>query len=171
MELSFHSPDGMVRHTTGAMFITNHVLAGTLAGTALRGHPVLAFGVGFATHVAMDITPHWGNPTLERDGFFAVAKRDGVLGLGVLAVVTAAGVPPRAALLAGIVGASLLDADKPCEFFFGFNPWPEWLDQFHKRIQRESPEGIRTEVATGIALAAVSAVVLAGRRSAARARR
>jgi hypothetical protein len=148
------------------MFITNHVLAGTLAGTALRRRPFLALGVGFATHVAMDLTPHWGNPTLERDGFFAVAKRDGVLGLGVLAVVAAAGVPPRTALLAGIAGASVLDADKPCEFFFGFNPWPDWLDQFHKRIQRESPEGIRTEVAAGILLAAVSAVVLARRRRA-----
>ena len=56
------------------MFITNHVLAGTIAGTALRRRPLLAFGVGFATHVAMDLTPHWGNPTLERDGFYAVAK-------------------------------------------------------------------------------------------------
>jgi hypothetical protein len=146
------------------MFITNHVLAGTIAGTALRRRPLLAFGVGFATHVAMDITPHWGNPTLGRDGFYAVAKRDGVLGLGTIALVTAAGVPPRAALLAGIAGASVLDADKPCEFFFGFNPWPRWLDRFHKAIQRESPEGIRTEIATGIALALVSAAILARRR-------
>jgi hypothetical protein len=153
------------------MFITNHVLAGTLAGTALRRRPLLAFGLGVATHVAMDITPHWGNPTLERDGFFAVAKRDGVLGLGVVAVVAAAGVPPRTALLAGIAGAALLDADKPCEFFFGFNPWPKWLDDFHKRIQQESPEGIRTEVVTGIALAALSAVVLARRRRLAGVRR
>ena len=83
-----------------------------------------------------------------------MAKRDGVLGLGVIALVTAAGVPPRTALLAGIAGAAVLDADKPCEFFFGFNPWPGWLDRFHKGIQRESPEGIRTEIATGIALAA-----------------
>ena len=146
------------------MFITNHVLAGAIAGTALRRRPLVAFGVGLATHVAMDLTPHWGNPTLERDGFIAVAKRDGVLGLGVMALVTAAGVPPRTALLAGIAGAAVLDADKPCEYFFGFNPWPGWLDRFHKRIQRESPEGIRTEVAAGVALAAVSAVVLARRR-------
>ena len=151
-------------HTTGAMFITNHVLAGTIAGTALRRRPVLAFGVGVATHVAMDITPHWGNATIGADGFIAVAKRDGVLGLGVIALAAAAGVPPRTALLAGIAGAAILDADKPCEYFFGVNPWPRWLDQFHKRIQRESPEGIRVEVATGIALAAVSAVVLARRR-------
>jgi hypothetical protein len=146
------------------MFITNHVLAGTLVGTALRRRPVVAFCAGVATHVAMDMTPHWGDATLDRDGFFVVAKRDGVLGLGILAIVAAAGVPPRTALLAGIAGAALLDADKPCEFFFGMNPWPRWLDQFHKRIQRESPEGIRVEVAAGLALTAASAVVLARRR-------
>src|SRR3954469_14340968 len=84
IELSFRWTDGTARHTTGAMFITNHVLAGTIAGTALRRCPLLAFGVGFATHVAMDLTPHWGNPTLGRDGFYAVAKRDGVLGLGAI---------------------------------------------------------------------------------------
>jgi hypothetical protein len=146
------------------MFITNHVLAGTIAGTALRRRPVLAFAAGFATHVAMDMTPHWGNPTLDRDGFYAVAKRDGILGLGALALVSVAGVPPRAALLAGIAGAAVLDSDKPTEFFFGFNPFPNWLDRFHKRIQRESPEGMRTEVATGVALAAVCAAVLVHRR-------
>jgi len=146
------------------MFITNHVLAGTIAGTALRRRPVLAFCAGVATHVAMDMTPHWGDPTLENDGFIKVAKRDGVLGLGVVALVIAAGLPPRTALLAGIAGAALLDADKPCEYFFGFNPWPRWLDEFHRRIQRESLDGIRVEMATGVALAAVSAVVLARRR-------
>jgi hypothetical protein len=153
-----------VRHTTADMFITNHVLAGTLAGTALRRRPVLAFAAGFATHVAMDMTPHWGNKTLDRDGFFAVAKRDGVLGLGTLALITVAGVPPRTALLAGIAGAAVLDSDKPCEFLLGFNPFPGWLDRFHKGIQRESPEGIRTEVVVGVVLATASAIALARRR-------
>jgi hypothetical protein len=158
--------DRSVRHTTADVFITNHVLAGTLAGSALRRRPVLAFAAGFATHVAMDMTPHWGDTTLGRDGFYAVAKRDGILGLGTLALITAAGVPPRTALLAGIAGAAVLDADKPCEFLLGFNPFPRWLDQFHKSIQRESPEGIRTEVVVGLALASVSALVLARRRRA-----
>jgi hypothetical protein len=146
------------------MFITNHVLAGTLAGTALRRRPVLAFAAGFATHVAMDMTPHWGNPTLDEDGFFAVAKRDGILGLATLALIAVAGVPPRTALLAGIAGASVLDADKPTEHFFGFNPFPAAVDRFHKAIQRESPEGMRTEVAFGVTLAAACAAVLVSRR-------
>ncbi len=142
------------------MFITNHVLAGAIAGSVCRRRPVSAFAVGFATHVAMDLTPHWGNPELGRDGFYAVAKRDGLLGLATLALITIAGVPPRAALLAGMAGAAVLDSDKPCEFFFGVNPLPRPLDQFHKRIQHESPEGMRVEVGFGVALAAGAAALL-----------
>ncbi|MGZ6913440.1 MAG: hypothetical protein ACXVJS_17990, partial [Acidimicrobiia bacterium] len=142
------------------MFITNHVLAGAIAGTVCRRRPVAAFGLGFATHVAMDMIPHWGNAELGRDGFFVVAKRDGLLGLATMALVTVAGVPPRAALLAGMLGAAVLDSDKPAEYFFGFNPQPRWLDEFHRRIQQESPEGMRTEVAAGVALAAGAGALL-----------
>jgi hypothetical protein len=147
------------------MFVTNHVLAGSLAGSVFRDQPVAAFCTGIATHVLMDLTPHWGNPTIGKDGFFAVAKRDGVLGLAALTVIAAAGVPPRRALVAGMLGAALLDADKPCEFLLGFNPWPRWLDQFHNWIQRESPDGIRTEIATGVGLATISAAVLTRARA------
>lgn len=150
--------------------MTNHVLAGTLAGTAFRRRPVAAFCLGLATHVVMDLTPHWGNPTLGRDGFYAVAKRDGLLGLATMAVATAAGVPPRRALVAGMLGAAVLDADKPCQYLLGFNPWPPWLDRFHNAIQNESPEGIRVEVVSGIGLALVSAAVLARRRRSSRVR-
>ena len=143
------------------MFITNHVLAGAIAGTVCRRRPVAAFGVGFATHVVMDMTPHWGNPQLGRDGFYAVAKRDGLLGLATVALISVAGVPPRTALIAGMAGAAILDSDKPGEFFFGVNPLPKWIDRIHKQIQRESPEGLRTELAAGVALAAVAAALLA----------
>jgi hypothetical protein len=147
------------------MFITNHVLAGAIAGSVFRRRPVAAFTLGFATHVAMDRTPHWGNPQLGRDGFYTVAKRDGCLGLATVALVTVAGVPPRRALLAGMAGAAILDSDKPGEFFFGVNPLPKWLDRIHKEIQRESPEGMRTEVAAGVALAGVATALLARARS------
>ena len=147
------------------MFITNHVLAGAIAGSVFRRRPVAAFGLGFATHVVMDMTPHWGNPQLGRDGFYAVAKRDGLLGLATVALVTVAGVPPRRALLAGMAGAAILDSDKPGEFFFGVNPLPAVIDRRHKRIQRESPEGLRTELAAGVALAAgVTAFLVRARR-------
>ncbi len=142
------------------MFITNHVLAGAIAGSVCRRRPVAAFGLGFATHVVMDMTPHWGNPQIGRDGFYAVAKRDGLLGLATMALVTVAGVPPRRALLAGMAGAAILDSDKPGEFFFGVNPLPGAVDRMHKRIQRESPEGLRTELAAGVALAAGATALL-----------
>ena len=146
------------------MFITNHVLAGAIAGSVFRTRPVAAFSLGFATHVAMDMTPHWGNPQIGRDGFYAVAKRDGFLGLATVALVTVAGVPPRRALLAGMAGAAILDSDKPGEFFFGINPLPKWIDRIHKQIQRESPEGLRTELAAGTALASVVIAISVRRR-------
>ena len=65
----------------------------------------------------------------------------------------------------------MLDSDKPGEFFFGVNPLPAWLDRFHRRIQRESPEGMRVEVPAGIALASVAgALLVRARRRAGRAR-
>jgi hypothetical protein len=114
----------------------------------------------------MDMIPHWGNPGLDADGFYAVARRDGVLGLAALGVIAAAGVPPRAALLAGIAGAAALDADKPAMFLLGVDPFPRWLNRFHTAIQREAPDRIPIEVAFGSALAAACAVVLRRRRAA-----
>jgi hypothetical protein len=149
------------------MFITNHVLAGAIAGSVCKRRPVRAFVLGFATHVAMDMTPHWGNPEIGRDGFYAVAKRDGLLGLAALSIITVAGVPPRTALLAGMAGAAVLDSDKPGEFFFGVNPLPGWVDRIHREIQRESPEGMRVEIPAGIALAAVAGALLVRARRAA----
>jgi hypothetical protein len=149
------------------MFVTNHVLAGSIAGSLCR-RPVAACALGLATHVVMDLTPHWGDAQLGRDGFIAVARRDGLLGLAAVALVTVAGVPPRAALLSGMAGAAILDVDKPGEYFFGVNPLPGWLDRFHKRIQHESPEGMRAELAAGVALAAIAAALLVRARSGAR---
>jgi len=142
------------------VFITNHIFAGAIAGSVCRRRPASAFAVGFATHVVMDMTPHWGNPELGRDGFYAVAKRDGLLGLAAMSIIAVAGVPPRTALLAGMAGAAVLDSDKPGEYFFGVNPLPAWLDRIHKEIQRESPDGMRVEIPAGIALAAVAAALL-----------
>src|SRR4051812_49652155 len=97
----------------------------------------------------MDMTPHWGTTKIDRDGFYAVAKRDGLLGLAALSIVAVAGVPPRTALLAGMAGAAVLDSDKPGEFFFGVNPLPPWVDRIPKGVQRESPEGNRVEGPAG----------------------
>ena len=152
------------RHTTGAMFITNHVLAGTIAGSVFRRRPVLAFVVGFA-HARRDgHDAALGEPHARPDGFYAVAKRDGLLGPRRDRARHGGGraTADRVARRHGRRGDPRLG--QAGEFFFGVNPMPKWLDRFHKEIQRESPEGMRTELAAGVALAATCAAVLLGRR-------
>lgn len=146
------------------MFVTNHVLAGAVVGTACRKRPALAFALGVASHVAMDLTPHWGCDSDDTERFLTIARRDGMLGLAVASAVVAAGVPPRRALVAAIAGAVLLDMNKPCEHFFGRSPFPGWVDRFHRAIQREIPEYFTTELVSGGALGVSSASLLARRR-------
>lgn len=145
--------------TSDAVFITNHVLAGALVGAAWRRRPATAFVIGLVSHVAMDLTPHWGDATLDRDGFYRVARRDGLLGLFVLAALVAASGPARRSVLAGIAGACLLDADKPCEHLLGVRPFPAWLDRFHAAIQTEAPRFAWTEVVAGVLGAGANAAV------------
>jgi hypothetical protein len=154
------------------MFVTNHVLAGTLVASACRRRPVLAFAVGVASHVAMDLTPHWGDgPDREPDAerFYRVARRDGLLAIATAATVLTFGLPPRRALVCGIAGAALLDADKPVEHFFAVRAFPRAVNRFHQWIQNESPAGIVNELVAGVVLAAAVARVLqrerAGRRA------
>jgi hypothetical protein len=140
------------------MFITNHVLAGAVIGTRLP--PGMAAIAGFVSHLAMDNVPHWG---VVGDFPIKAAKRDGVLGLGVLATCVAlAGKRQRPSVLAGIFGACLPDTDKIGEYFAGRSPWPGRFDDFHKRLQRESPHRIPHEVLAGIGLATL-VVTLLGR--------
>jgi hypothetical protein len=139
-----------------AMFISNHVLAGAVIGTRLP--PGKALVAGFASHLAMDNLPHWGVP-----GPFPItaAKRDGVLGLGLLAACAGlASKERRVNVLAGMFGACLPDTDKLGEYFAGRSPWPAAFDDFHKWLQRESPHRIPHEVLAGVALAAVAVALL-----------
>jgi hypothetical protein len=139
------------------MFVTNHVLAGALVGLARRGRPGQAFAGGVASHVVMDLTPHAGDGTLTPEEFFVVCRRDGLVALGLLAAVTAAVRKPRLSVLAGVAGAVLLDLDKPCKRFFGFDPFPRWLSRFHHLIQNEAPNRVPHELAAGSGLAALTA--------------
>jgi len=119
------------------VFITNHVLGGALIGLASPG-AATAFGLGVASHVVMDIAPHWGNP--DEGLFLRVAVVDGLVGLatmGYLARLTPR--ERRTAVVAGMLGACLPDANKPSELFFGCSPFPAAVDRFHVAIQRESP--------------------------------
>jgi len=144
------------------VFITSHVYAGALIGSVCEDRVVPAFVAGFASHLAMDAMPHWGDDTLSYgdERFLRIARRDGVLGLVSLVGLVAAAPGRRRAVLAAMAGSTLLDADKPCAVFFGVNPFPRWLDRFHHWIQNESPRRIPHETAVGLALAAVTIPML-----------
>ncbi|MBW8076984.1 MAG: hypothetical protein GJU76_02680 [Gallionella sp.] len=141
------------------MFVTNHVLAGALIGRALRSHPVAAFGVGVISHFAMDACPHWGMDDDEEfswERFYPIARCDGCLGLAAMA----AGVglspgPNRKAALSGMLGAAVVDADKPMRYFFGWNPFPLVVQRLHSGVQRQAPNRMRIEIGVGAALAVV----------------
>lgn len=154
------------------MFATNHVLSGVVVGRAFERRPLAAFAVGVASHLALDMVPHWGCELKDSEGrrrFVAYARRDGLLGLAVALGATAA-VPRRARLatLAAIAGATLLDADKPAVYFWGRNPFPRPVRRLHTWAQNESPEGMPNEIAFGVSCAVADALIAArGRRRAA----
>lgn len=134
------------------MFVTVHVLAGAELGQRV-GHPVAAFAAGLGSHVVLDCVPHWGIRDEAR--FLRAARVDGLAGLGAIVLGLAAIRPARRrAAAAGIVGAVLLDLDKPGRHFFGVSPFPDAVDAFHVRIQagRESPRWWPTEAITAVVL-------------------
>jgi hypothetical protein len=146
------------------MLVSNHVLAGIVIGRALRRHPLAAFGAGVVSHFAMDACPHWGvedSVAMSDDKFIRVAKCDGCAGLAAMAL--AAGLSPgraRKAVVAGMVGAALPDADKPIEYFFGVNPFPPPFRRFHASIQREAAHRLPHEVASAALLGIVAMAAL-----------
>lgn len=135
------------------MLVTNHVLSGALIGS-LAGHPLLAFPLGFASHLALDASPHWGRWE-SREQFLRIAIADGLTGLAVMAAATAVATPGRrAAVVAGMIGAALPDLNKPGVLFFGRSPFPPRFDDIHKRIQAGAADRFRShEVPSGAAFA------------------
>src|SRR5581483_11627399 len=116
------------------VLVTNHVLAGAAIGAVVE-RPLPALALGVVSHVAMDSVPHCG---------LAHGR--------------------RLPVLAGMVGAALLDLDKPGRYFVGLSPFPAAVDRFHARIQegREHDHRMGQEfaVATGLAVLAVALVRL-----------
>ena len=150
------------------MFVTNHVLSGVLIGRALERRPAAAFVVGVGSHLLVDAIPHWGCDRSAPDAqerFLRVARRDGVLGLGVMAAAALA-VDPKArpAVVAAMAGAALLDLDKPIEHFFGVYPFPDPVRRLHVWIQNESTTGLPKELAFGAVCTVIDAVVALGSR-------
>jgi hypothetical protein len=142
-----------------SVLLTNHVLAGALVGAAASG-PVSAFTAGVVSHFAMDVVHHWGDPDYSR--FLRVAVVDGLVGAAAMVLVTrTAPTDRRARVLSGMLGAAFPDADKPCELFFGWSPFPAAVDRFHKRIQRESTTRMPQEfLVAGVSALAVRRWVL-----------
>ena len=105
------------------MLLTNHVLSGALIG-ALARRPLPAFAAGVASHFVLDAVPHWGKWD-SKPRFLQVAVPDGLISLAVMAAFAAVSPPDRRlAVLAGMTGAALPDADKPTKLWFGWSPFP-----------------------------------------------
>ena len=112
-----------------------------------------AFAAGVASHFVLDAIPHWGEWGSQRR-FLRVAVADGLVSLAVAGALAAAAPPARrAAVLAGMAGAALPDADKPTRLWFGWSPFPREFDRFHNRIQREAWRRGYVEVLAAAALA------------------
>ncbi len=127
------------------MLLTNHVLSGALLG-ALARRPAAAFAAGIASHFVLDALPHWGNWGSTRQ-FLRAAVPDGLVSLAAMGAFAAlAPADRRPAVVAGMAGAALPDADKPARLFLGRSPFPAAVDRFHGRIQREAPGRAHLEV-------------------------
>jgi hypothetical protein len=155
------------------VLVTNHVLAGAAIG-ALVKRPLPALALGVVSHVAMDRIPHWGlshedrgDDPMKSPKFLRIAYRDGFAGLAAMGAAFGLARGRRLPVLAGMVGAALLDLDKPSMHFMGFSPFPARVDKFHADIQegREHDHKMGQELAVAAGLAAVVAG-LCWRRSA-----
>jgi DNA-binding transcriptional LysR family regulator len=141
------------------VLLTNHVLSGAAIG-GLTGRPLPAFAVGVASHFALDAVPHWGEWGSRRR-FLRVAVSDGLIGLAAAGALVAVAPPERRlAVLAGIVGAALPDADKPTRLWFGRSPFPGPVNRFHDWIQDEAAGRLHVELLAAGALAAAALVAL-----------
>jgi hypothetical protein len=145
------------------VLLTNHVLSGALIG-ALARRPLPAFALGVASHFALDAVPHWGGwPSRRR--FLRVAVPDGLVGLAAMGALAALSPPGRrAAVLAGMSGAALPDADKPITLWFGASPFPPAVNRFHDRVQREALDRSRVELLAAGVLAAAALAAVRGSR-------
>jgi hypothetical protein len=145
------------------VLLTNHVLSGALIG-ALARRPLTAFAAGAASHFVLDAVPHWGDWGSRRR-FLQVAVPDGLVSLAVMGAFAAASpADRRLAVLAGMTGAALPDADKPANLWFGCSPFPAAVDRFHMGIQREAWHRAYVEVLAAGVL--TTAALIALRRSA-----
>lgn len=140
------------------MLITNHVLSGAVVG-ALSSSKRGAFLGGLVSHAILDAIPHWGARSHRH--FLTVAVVDGLVGAAAMAVIAkTSGKGDRGRVVAGMLGATVPDADKPWREVFGCSPFPTAVDRVLAAIQTESPDRMGREVLVGVIGAAVTAGVL-----------
>lgn len=153
------------------MFVTNHVLSGAIIGRLFKERPVAAFLVGTASHLALDCCPHWGCEIGRPGGlqrFDKAAKYDGAIGLACMSTITLASAQPvRKSTVAAMLGAVLLDLDKPFVHFFNGNPFPAPVKRIHKYVQNETEGAWRGELIYALTFASTDILILKRGRSSA----
>ena len=123
------------------MLATNHVLAGVILGSATSS-PYILIPTALASHVIMDIIPHWGK--FPNENFYhRVAKLDGLTLLLILPIIIYFAPNDKLMIFIGAFSALFFDFDKPFEFFFGkyFNHRPLFGKKFLElniKYQKES---------------------------------
>lgn len=129
------------------MLLSAHASFGVLTG-ALTRRPVVAFALGPVSHLLLDAVPHVGSISIALPTLIAL---DAGVALAVV-VGSSVAAPDRrtaAAMLTGVMGAVLLDLDKPFERLVGGQLWPDWLHGAHRSVQHHLPgvNDIRVDVA------------------------
>ena len=138
------------------MLFTNHMLAGALLGRVVR-KPGAAFAAGLASHVVMDVLPHWGR--WDEAELLRVARVDGLVALALSTGAVAGAGGTRSSTIAAMAGAGLLDLDKPGRHFVGRSPFPRVVDRWHAWIQVDAERRTRwwaEAVAAGTLAAALA---------------
>jgi hypothetical protein len=137
------------------MLLTNHVLTGTLLGVTID-NPVLLAPAGIASHIGMDLLPHFGYPPAKRQFFHPFFLVWAVLDFSASIVIVSAACfawPQRTTLiLIGTLAAALPDlvyvpitlTKNRVYRVPGYRRMVDWLQD----IQRiEKPWGLVVEVA------------------------
>ena len=153
------------------MLLTNHVLTGIFLGLSIDEEVVL-FPTAVASHLAMDMVPHFGFPQGSNNHgfrsrpFLIVGSLDFLASIVVLGAFCIA-LPQRSGhMIIGAFGAALPDLTYIPEIIFGkriyhFVPWLERLIYgFLGPIQRyESPLGTVVEVLWALLMLHVLGVI------------
>ncbi len=149
------------------MLATTHALTGAYLGRHTRSR-VAALAAGLASHVVLDVLPHWGVASRTDDPddartFWRVAVADGLVTAATLLWLARRG---QGTALAGAVGAVTPDLNKPAEVV-GIGLWGERANRWHADIQRlEGPR--RWPVDVVVTAAALAGLRVRGRRGAPR---